>query len=465
MTEFLGRALPQWFNDAKLGIFIHWYTSSVPAFAPLSDDPFTIAERSGWAEAMRGSPYAEWYWNSLALGDSPVAEHHRATYGDKPYADFVSEWASAVQDWEPSEWVTLFQRAGAQYVVAGTKHHDGVLLWPSATQNPHRERWNAGRDLISPLIDGVRAAGMRAGLYYSGGLDWTFAGPGAVENPHGIGSFEDMVNAIPRSTEYAEYVHAHWIELIDRYQPDVLWNDISHPIAGNWKDLFAYYYNAVPTGVVNDRFDMRGVMKGTSHADFVTPEYRTSTATKHAKFEVCRGIGRSFGYNAQERDEDFLTPNELIWDFVDIVARGGNLLLNVGPTARGEIPFAQRLRLEALGSWLAINGAAIYATRPCRVTSGTAYSLNAGDTGAVRFTQSGDQRTMYAIVQGGTQSRELVITGMTVREGATIRLIDQRRDASLTWSTTTVNNEPAISVTLPCPQPHGAAFTLVIEPS
>ncbi len=454
------RELPQWFDDAKLGIFVHWYPASVPAFAPLSDDVFTMADQFGWNVAMRQTPYAEWYWNSLALGDTPVAAHHQDVYGDMPYEDFVPMWAEAVKDWDPSDWVNLFQRSGAQYVVAGTKHHDGVLLWPSDTPNPHRDDWNAGRDLIGPLIDSLRKVGMRIGLYYSGGLDWTFAGAGEPNNPHGIGSFSEMIEAIPRSPEYAAYVEAHWHELIDRYQPDILWNDISHPIAGNWKDLFAYYYEQIPNGVVNDRFDLRGVMKGTSHADFTTPEYRTAPATMSRKFEVCRGIGRSFGYNAQEQEADFLSPHDLIWEFIDIVSRGGNLLLNVGPTARGEIQFAQRLRLEALGTWLATNGDAIFGTRPF-VSDGQI--LN---DPAVRFTQSLDEQTVFALVRGDStkeSSRTLTIFGANMEHADTVRLLGQSTTSALPWQPIARDGSSGFSVTLPCPQPAGPAYVLAIQ--
>jgi alpha-L-fucosidase len=462
------RPLPEWFDNAKLGIFIHWYPASVPAFAPLTDDPFTIAERDGWEAALRQSPYAEWYWNSLALADTPVAEHHRAVYGDRPYDAFVSDWAQAVKGWDPTSWVSLFKRSGARYVIAGTKHHDGVLLWPSKTPNPYKPNWNAGTDLISPLIEQLRAADMRCGFYYSGGLDWTFVGPGAQENPTAIGSFTDMINTIPRSPEYAAYVETHWHELIDRYAPDVLWNDISHPLAGNYSALFEHYYRVVPDGVVNDRFDLRAVHKGTAHADFVTPEYRNST-TLNRKFEVCRGIGRSFGYNAMERDQDLLSPEQLIWDFVDIVARGGNLLLNVGPTARGEIPFGQQMRLEALGGWLTVNGEAIFDTKVLHSAAGVPATGAAFDVAGphpqraidVRFTRRAD--IAYALVRGGTASRELLITGLLgepnmMGPDATVRLLGDNQ--SLQWRREDNN---ALRITLPCAQPSGPAFALAIH--
>jgi alpha-L-fucosidase len=468
----LMRELPAWFDDAKLGIFIHWYAASVPAFAPLSDDPFTLAEQHGWDYAMAHSPYAEWYWNSREIAGSPAAEHHAEVWRDHSYADFVSMWGQANVGWDPERWADLFRRAGAKYVVAGTKHHDGVLLWPSKTPNPHRSNWNAGRDLVGPLVDAVRAQNMRLGLYYSGGLDWTFAGPGAADPEHrrAISNFHDMIACVPASTEYATYVHAHWTELIETYQPHVLWNDISHPRAGSWADLFEQYYEAVPDGVVNDRFDLRGVMKGSSHADFTTPEYRTESAIASRKFEVCRGIGRSFGYNSLESEVDLLSPRQLIWEFVDIIARGGNLLLNVGPTARGEIPFAQQLRLAALGNWLDVHGESIYGTRPWdRQTSETS-------TGApVRFTASSStvndpNRTVFALVSnaaaGPSLASDVVISGVTLAPTATVRLVgEDSRRPSLRWETVDrvgPVNEPGVRIELPCAAPETPAYALAL---
>jgi alpha-L-fucosidase len=469
------RPLPGWYDDAKLGIFVHWYPASVPAFAPLSEDPFTIAERGDWGEAMRNTPYAEWYWNSLALGDTPVARHHAEVWGGRPYADFVPLWQEAVRDWHPDPMAELFVRSGARYVVHGTKHHDGVLLWPSAVPNPHRPDWDAGRDLVGPLVDAVRDRGLRVGLYYSGGLDWTFAGPGAPVEPAGMADFAGMIAAIPRSPEYAAYVHAHWEELIERYRPDVLWNDIAHPPAGSYRDLVAAYYERVPDGVVNDRFDVIGARRGTFDADFLTPEYRIDAPVPGRKFEVCRGIGRSFGYNRLERDEDFLRPDQLVWDLVEIVSHGGNLLLNVGPTARGEIPFAQRLRLEALGTWLAVHGDAIYGTRPGsggpvegqRVegqrVEGQRVEGETGEGAPVRFTHTPTTGASHAIVRGATAAPTVVVIGWSVPEGAVVQLAGARPGAgSLAWTPVEAgaDGRPAVRVELPCPAPDGPAFVL-----
>ena len=271
LESLKSHAVPQWYDGAKFGIFVHWFVSTIPAFAPVSDDPFTLAAEKGEREAFTESPYSEWYWNSLQTPGSPAALHHAEKYGDQPYEDFVPQFFEASQGWQPERWGELFAASGAKYCVMGTKHHDGVLLWPSKTPNPHKgPQWTSTRDIIGECAEAVRSHGLRLGLYYSGGIDWTFQGLG-------IDGWASLYNAIPQDDVYHAYVDAHYRELISRYAPDVLWNDIGYPGFGaGAADLFAHFYNTNPEGVVNDRFDFLGVMQGTAHADFVTPEYTTT---------------------------------------------------------------------------------------------------------------------------------------------------------------------------------------------
>jgi alpha-L-fucosidase len=344
--SFAGRTVPEWFGQPQVGIFIHWTMATVPAFAPLTDDPFTLAEQHGWEYAIANSPYVEWYENSLAIPGSPVAEFHQAQFGDQPYASFAPQWVQAHQGWNANDWASVFAATGATYVVLVTKHHDGFCLWPTATPNPFQSGWHSERDLVGELAVAVRAAGMRFGTYYSGGLDWTFKGPTTGDV---ITNVDTMMACVPSDQSYHDYAMAQWHELIDRYRPSVLWNDIHW--AYDPTPLFEYYYEVCPDGVVNDRFDMRGVHRGTTHADFITPEYRTRPSGQLVgkKFEVCRGIGRSFGYNACETEADYLAIPDLLALRDDVLSAGGNLLLNVGPMADGTIPAEQLSRLHALG--------------------------------------------------------------------------------------------------------------------
>jgi alpha-L-fucosidase len=411
------RPLPPWFDDAKLGIFVHWTPASVPAFAPVSESPFDLAASGGWAEAMRCSPYSEWYQNTAAVEGSPTQAHHREHHGDRPYDDFVAEFLGAHDGWRPEQWADLFERAGAGYVVLVTKHHDGVLLWPSATPNPHKPRWASERDLVGDLADAVRDRGLRFGTYYSGGLDWSFEGLPITD-------LASMFAAIPQSEEYRAYADAHWHELIDRYRPDVLWNDIGYPAGADLEALFERYYAAVPDGVVNNRFDWIAQSSGARHCDFITPEYSTK-GDPDRKWEATRGIGASFGYNREEPDSSYLDPDELVRMFVDVVARGGNLLLNVGPTAAGDIPWIQAQRLLALGWWLRTNGPAIYGTRPWVRSDGTT-----AEGHEVRFT-AGDG-ALHVIVQGTPSSAEVEVLDLAVHPDATVELLGH--DGPLRWS-------------------------------
>ena len=262
------RTLPAWFDDAKFGIFVHWTAAAVPAFAPVSDSPFDLGATAGWEESLKRMPYVEWYQNSLSIPGSPVAEHHAATYGEAPYDDFVREFCAGHRGWRPDLWADLFQAAGARYVVFVTKHHDGVLLWPSKTPNPVKSEWGTDRDLVGELAEAVRDRGMRFGTYYSGGLDWTFGGLPIVD-------LQSLIRAIPQTEDYLAYANAHWKELIERYEPCAMWNDIGYPAAADLDELFSAYYQRVPDGVINNRFDMIRQTSGQLHCDFVTPEYST----------------------------------------------------------------------------------------------------------------------------------------------------------------------------------------------
>lgn len=345
------RPTPEWYLDAKLGIFIHWGPYSVPAWAvPTGElgavDPVVF---------MRDSPYAEWYANTIRIDGSPAAEHHRTRYGSAPYSRFIDDWRA--ERFDPADWARLVRRAGARYAVLTTKHHDGACLWDApGTRGYTTVRRGPGRDLVAAVAGAVRAENVRFGAYYSGGLDWHVGDLPPVTHP-------DQLAATHRPSDdgYARYAEAHVRDLIARYRPDVLWNDIDWPDAGKSRlgALFEHYYDRVPDGVVNDRW-------GVGHHDFRTSEYQSGRANETADrpWEHCRGIGLSFGYNVQEDARHGLTGAAAVRLLLDIVARGGNLLLNVGPRADGTIPDLQRTTLDELGAWLAVNGEAVYGTRP-----------------------------------------------------------------------------------------------------
>ena len=193
------RGIPNWWVDAKLGIFVHWTPASVPAFAP-THGTYGDLLTSGRTDAFADSPYAEWYENSLRFPSSPVARHHREVWGDRPYAAFAEDFVTGLDAWDPDEWASTFAATGARYVVLVAKHCDGWCLWPTEVTNPNVADWFSKRDLVGELATAVRRAGMRFGLYYCGGLDWTFR-----DTP--MGSMGGVINAIPRG-DYPAYADA-----------------------------------------------------------------------------------------------------------------------------------------------------------------------------------------------------------------------------------------------------------------
>ena len=172
-SELAKRRCPAWYARPQLGVFIHWGMFAVPAFAPRGAS-ITDLSRTDYDRLFAKAPYAEWYWNAMRLKGSETAAHHRAKYGDQPYRAFRLTFEQAAEAFDANAWADLFHTAGAGYVVFVTKHHDGFCLWPTAVENPHQPGWHSKRDFVGELAEAVRARGMKFGLYYSGGLDWTF---------------------------------------------------------------------------------------------------------------------------------------------------------------------------------------------------------------------------------------------------------------------------------------------------
>jgi alpha-L-fucosidase len=350
-------------------------------------------------------PYVEWYPNTILIDGSPAQLHHVATYGPGfPYEDFRPQFEAAAAGWSADAWADLFQLAGARYVVLVTKHHDGFALWPTGVPHPTRPGWHMARDVVGELTSAVRRRCMRMGLYYSGGFDWSIQ-PGPVETAL------DALTVLPQTPEYIDYADAQWRELIARYRPAALWNDIGYPSTAGALQLFADYYNALPDGVINDRFSL---LAGTTHHDYVTPEFTVLTDISATKFETVRGMGRGFGYNQNETEADYETADGLVHLLVDVVSKNGNLLLNVGPMADGTIPAPQVTRLQAMGAWLAVNGEAIFATRPWVRAEGVT-----GDGTPLRFTASQDGTRLFAIVLGPLPAGEITLVGV----GSTARAV------------------------------------------
>ncbi len=327
------RPNPQWFEDAKFGIFIHWGVYAVPAWAPKTT-------------------YSEWYWNHMQNKDGETWKFHEKTYGAKfQYQDFAPMFKAELYD--PDHWADIFARSGAKYVVKTSKHHDGFCMWPSAES----WNWNAvdigpHRDLAGDLVEAVRRRGLRIGFYYS---------------------FYEWYNPIYRADVH-RYVDQHMLpqmkDLVERYKPDIFWPDgeWDHP-SDTWRstEFIAWLFNessAPEDIVINDRW---GKETRNRHGGFATPEYGhipEGRLISMGRFEECQGMGRSFGYNRNETAECYRSATELLHLLIDNVSRGGNLLLDIGPTADGRIPEIMEERLLDMGAWLEVNGEAIYGTQP-----------------------------------------------------------------------------------------------------
>lgn len=348
MDSIRTHTVPQWYDDCKLGIFIHWGLYSVPAWAYPSGKLGTIPFDERW---FAYNPYAEWYCNSVRAGFGPTYEHHVKTYGaDFDYESFTDLWKA--ERWDPAQWAELFKKSGARYVIPTTKHHDGFCLWNTKYTDYNSYQKGPGRDLMKELCDAVRSEGMRFGVYYSGMLNWHVT-HNAMMSDYEVHHPNNITNG------YADFAYNQMMELVDTFEPSVLWNDLDWPLKGldDLPYLFAHYYNTVPEGVVNDRWH-------DVWFDYKTKEYHRGDKFLEQKWECCQGMGLSFGYNQVETDEHYVSHNELITLLIDTVAYNGNLLINVGPKADGTIPEEQESRLLYLGKWMEVNSPAIYSTKP-----------------------------------------------------------------------------------------------------
>ena len=341
------RATPAWFGDAKFGIFIHWGVYSVPSYAPVL--PGKLA-------------YAEWYWHAITEGQKPGAnpvdagswDYHKLRFGPGyDYRDFAPQFRAELFD--PPHWADVFTRSGAKYVVLTSKHHEGFALWPSAEASRTWGRaWNAvetgpKRDLLGDLTTAVRAKGLRMGIYYS---------------------LYEWYNPLYLSDK-ARYVSEHMMpqfkDVVTRYRPSLIFSDGEWDLpSSEWRspELLAWLFNDSPVKdevVIDDRWGKETKHK---HGGYWTTEYTPGMAATDHPWEESRGMGFSYGYNRAERIDHYHSGRELVLMLVDIVSRGGNLLLDIGPRADGMIPPIMEERLLQIGAWLKVNGEAIYGTQP-----------------------------------------------------------------------------------------------------
>ena len=392
---------PAWFVDAKFGIFIHWGVYSVPAFC----DTSTYSE---W--------YQQWY-DSNSHGGKVRNFHHRVYGEDFEYREFAPLFKAELFD--PDEWAQVFRRSGAKYMVITSKHHDGFCLWPSEIASEVRGYpWNSvetgpKRDLLEDLFVACRKEGVRPGLYYSF-MEW-----------HSPLYSNDR-------TRYVDEVMIPQIQdIVQRYQPDVFWPD------GEWnyqdkewrsEEILEWIYENAENPediVVNDRWGkgLRGQV-----GDYSTTEYGNlgnssgKGMRKQRPFEECRGIGHSFAFNRAENYDIYSSRTECIQMLIDLVSKGGNLLLDIGPDDDGTIPLIMVDRLLAMGRWLDVNGEAIYGT-----TRGALQKLPWG-----RSTTKGNH--LYLHVYEWPADDKLTVDGLVTNIDRAVMLGDRVKGRELSVS-------------------------------
>ena len=366
------RPLPPWFDEAKVGIFLHWGVFSVPSFG------------------------SEWFWKHWQTDKDPaIVEFMRKNYPpDFSYQDFAPQFRAEFFD--PDFWAELFKASGARYVVLTSKHHEGFPLWPS-NSSWNWNAWDVGpkRDLVGEVGAAVRKQGLVYGLYHS-----------LFEWYHPL-YLKDAASGYQTQEFVESKTLPELYDIVHRYKPEVIWSD------GEWdapdtywksKEFLAWLYNESPvreTVVVNDRWGHGTACK---HGDFLNCADRYRPGKLQAKkWENAMTIDRnSWGYVRRSQLASYYSLRELLLELVQTVAFGGNILINVGPTADGRIVPVFEERLRALGAWLGIMGEAIYGSTPW-------ISQNDTITRDVYYTQGKDGSSVYAVFFDWPVNEELAL--------------------------------------------------------
>lgn len=413
---------PDWYKDAKFGIFIHWGVYSVPAFGN------------------------EWYPRNMYQKGSEEYKHHIATYGPQDkfgYKDFIPMFKA--EKFDPAAWADLFKKAGAKYVVPVAEHHDGFAMYDSGLSDWTVAKMGPHRDTTGELAKAVRAVGLHFGLsshrvehnFFLGvGREIpsdindpqyaAFYGPAHawLMNPSGHPLNDDFTYV---STAWTDDWLARGAELVEKYHPDIVYFDwwIGQALVRpNLTRFAAFYYNSSlkygdHVGVINYKdYAMQehsGVLDlERGQLGDIRPFYwQTDTSVSN----------QSWGYI---KDDTFKSPEFIVHQLIDIVSKNGNLLMNIGPKSDGTIPDEIQQVLLDVGAWLKVNGEAIYGTRPWRTygegpTKVAAGSFHDTDTTRYtpedfRFTTKGD--VLYAIGLGWPTNREAVIRSLAPTAGS-----------------------------------------------
>ncbi len=332
----------RWWREARFGMFIHWGLYAVPA---------------GEYQGKRGKDIGEWI---MSWANIPRAEYEKFAARFNPTG------------FDAAEWVRIAKNAGMKYIVITSKHHDGFSMFDSAVSSydivdstPYH------KDVIKALSAETKRQGLKFCFYYSI-MDWHHPSqaPASREKDPTAGDGKTTIKP-EQKAEYVAYMKSQLKELVSSYDPEVLWFD------GEWvdwwteqdgKDLYAYVRSLKPSIIINNRVGkgrkgMEGLSKEDQHyaGDFGTPEQQIpASGLKGVDWETCMTMNDTWGFKSY--DENWKSPETLVRQLVDAASKGGNYLLNVGPTAEGRIPQPSVDRLAAVGKWMQVNGDAIYGT-------------------------------------------------------------------------------------------------------
>ncbi len=397
----------EWWRDARFGMFIHWGVYSVPAGVYQNEPVGGIGE---------------WIMNSARI---PVADYETLAAQFNPVR------------FDAAEWVRIAKAAGMKYIIITSKHHDGFSLWDSdVSQYDIIDATPFGRDILRELADAAEREDIRLGFYHSI-MDWHHPDAQAPHFP----TYNTREKSNPNFPRYVEdHLRPQVRELVTSYDPAVLWFD------GEWipewthemgLEMYGFVRSLSPDILINNRVDKgRQGMQGMTRTDqryagdFGTPEQEILEGTSTLDWESCMTMNDTWGFKST--DDNWKSAETLIHNLVDIAAKGGNYLLNVGPTAEGLIPPASVERLAEMGDWMEVNGEAIYGSRLW-----THYE----DGDMVRYTQVGDD--IYAISLGWPGS-QLTLHHVQPAAGSDIHLLGY--DQPLSWSYDTADG---LTVTLP----------------
>ena len=409
----------QWWRDATFGMFIHWGAYAVPA---------------GVYQGKEVKGIGEWIMHSAQI---PIPE----------YEEFVRQFNPV--NFNAKQWVAIAKNAGMKYIVITSKHHDGFCIWDSkVTDYDIMDASPYKRDILKELADACKEAGVKLCFYHSI-MDWHQ--PDAESKK----DYTHQHTPHPDFATYREmYLKPQLKELIQKYDPAVLWFD------GEWipewtedqgRDLYNYLRNLKPDLIINNRVGkgragMQGMNKYKDAAgDFGTPEQEILEGTSDSDWESCMTMNDTWGF--KKSDTKWKSSETLIHNLIDIAAKGGNYLLNVGPTAEGVIPAASVERLSEMGDWLKVNGEAIYSTHSTKK-----YKENDAS-----FTISKDGSLVYAIITQPV-SGELMLKTVEVKQGSKIYMLGLKNPLEYT-----VDESGNLRIKWPSQLPCKYAWTIRIE--